>query len=53
MAELPQDVEKMIAELVKLKDEYQEMLDMGCELMGRFAKHKFRHIVELKRSTGG
>ncbi len=29
---------------------HQEMLDIGCELVGRFAKHKFRHIVELKES---
>jgi len=24
---------------------HQEMLDMGCELVGRFAKHKFKHIT--------
>ena len=24
---------------------HQEMIDMGCEMVGRFAKHKFRHLV--------
>lgn len=24
---------------------HQEMFDMGCEMVGRFAKHKFKHIT--------
>ncbi|MBK8677137.1 MAG: hypothetical protein IPN27_12465 [Cellvibrionales bacterium] len=23
----------------------QEMLALGCEMVGRFAKHKFRHVA--------
>jgi hypothetical protein len=23
----------------------QEMIDMGCVMVGRFAKHKFRHVA--------
>jgi len=29
---------------------HKEMFDMGCVLIGRFAKHKFRHIVKPRRN---
>lgn len=33
-----------MVETVPLKTA-QEMFDMGCEMVGRFAKHKFKHIT--------